>query len=352
MKKLLIITMTPWSEAPRLRHQVTNLLKDNGYAITYIEHTKKGFSIKKRKEEGISFLNIPYPIPYELLPNKQLVSINYAFIKRKMKLLLEFDSFDAVINFNYNFPYLRDLFPKKKIITIINDNFHERGYAWTRQLRKSQTEETCSISDTVLGVSYPIIDYLKAFNQDTSLFLPWFDGEYKRPKEVKNQRNVVLFYGFINYRIDWDVIEHLGKSNIQLRFIGPKNNRDLDFNRINQIPNLTFLPPCGWDELELDDVCCSILPWETSLPQIQAITMNNKGFRLLAKGIPLLYPNLSGLIKAPEKVIGTYDTKEEAVEKIHFFQENFYKVQDLVINFLSNHTAQERLKSLEYQLNK
>ena len=50
--------------------------------------------------------------------------------------------------------------------------------------------------------------------------MPWAQKKYTYPSK-STTRDVILFYGTINYRIDWKIINDILLSKLKVRFVGP-----------------------------------------------------------------------------------------------------------------------------------
>ena len=124
MKKVLVLTKTNWKEAPRLRHQLTRLLKKNNFDIHYVEkNTFWTIKTTKRIEEGILIYNHPELIHHQLRYNKFFQWLNNFVVKFYLRKLFKTQVFDHIINFNYDYSFIDELFPNVHTITLINDDF-------------------------------------------------------------------------------------------------------------------------------------------------------------------------------------------------------------------------------------
>lgn len=211
MKKVLILTKTDWSEPARIRHQVTRLLKNQGYKITYIERNSyKNLFIKKRIEEEITFYGHAELIHHQLRKFPFIQKANSAVVKFYLRKIIKQIEFDFILNFCYDYSFLPGISEGKKIITIINDDFEAQAKLGMREQIRNQMRDTCKNSDEVLTVSYPLYDKLSTFKDNVSLFFPWSQNRYIKPK-ITGQRNTILYWGFVG-RMDWPMIEKDRKS--------------------------------------------------------------------------------------------------------------------------------------------
>lgn len=350
MKKVLILTKTDWDEPPRIRHQVARLLKNHGYEITFVERNSyKNLFIKKRVEEGITFYGHSEFIHHQLRKYSFIQKANNTVVKFYLRKILKEIEYDFIINFCYDYPFLSKIADGKKVITIINDDFEAQAKLGMEKQIRNQMRETCQDSDHVLTVSYPLYDKLSEFKDNVTLFFPWSQNKYVKP-DFTGQRNTVLYWGFVG-RMDWPMIENIIKnSEHHYRFIGPQD-RAIDKKMVPYLsenyPNFEYIPYSTFKGLNVDDVFCSIIPYNPKKESVQACTVSNKAFNLLSKGLPLVYADLKHLIQAPKTVMQKNRTLEEYQTAIDFYYKNFFEVQNDIESFLKEHYEEGRWNILE-----
>jgi len=354
MKKVLILTKTNWSEAPRIRHQLTRLLKRKGYQIVFVEkNAYKNFLIKSRKEEGIEFFGHAELIHHQLRYFKFIQRLNNFVVQFYLKKIIKRVQFDFIMNFSYEYSFLKKLAPGKKVITMIEDDFESQAkFGMTRQI-KNQVAETCRMSDSVLTVSYPLMEKLKTYNSNVKMLFPWSERQYTEPPKTQD-RATVLYFGYV-HRLEWNVIEKLIKeTDHKFRFVGP-TAKSSDEKMIEHLKhtysNFEYIPFSSIGDLKLDDVFCSILPYDPEIKSVQACTISNRAFNLLSLGLPLAYADLQYLIEAPESIITKNRSVEDYKKTLNFFRENFYAVQKDIETFLNSHYENDRWKILEEAIN-
>ena len=104
-----------------------------------------------------------------------------------------------IINFNYDYYFLRDIFPQIPIITLLNDDFVGLAKPWMKKESNRVLLKTIEMSDKTITVSNYIKDYLYP-EENISLFLPWSETGYYRPLEKKKEK----LYIFWIYRFKKD----------------------------------------------------------------------------------------------------------------------------------------------------
>lgn len=350
MKKVLILTKTNWSEPPRIRHQITRLLKEKGYGITFVEkNTYKSLFIKNRKEEGIEFYSHAQLIHHQLRYFPFIQRLNNRLVKFYLRKIMKRIEFDFIMNFSYNYSFLKELAPDKKIITMMEDDFEAQAkFGMTRQIR-NQIRATCQNSDHVLTVSYPLLNKLSGYQDNVTLFFPWSQRPYSKP-ENKGERKTVLYFGFVG-RLNWGILEDIiYNCSYNFRFVGPairKGDTKMIKHFKKTYPNFSHIPYSKWEDLQVDDVFCSILPYDATLGNVQATTISNRAFNLLSMGLPLAYADLRSLIKSPSTIVRTNKTADEYIRSLDFFHHNFYDIQSDIETFLSNHYKSNRWEVLK-----
>ena len=345
--RFVIFSKTLWSELPRIRHQVARLLAADGHEVLFVEKAKPFYCRSSTwSGEGIDFVRYPELFHHQLRPVRSTVDLNALFCKRQILRNVNIRSDDRILNFNYDYCFLRELFPKNNIVTIINDDFVSLARPWMKKNARDQFARTCKMSNRVLAVSYPLLAQVKKYNPVAELFLPWSPA-YKAPK-LDCRREVVLYYGFINQRVDWDGIDFLVKNGVRLRIVGPVEGRNVKqrIQSLQQEGSIEYLSGRPLSEVYFDDVCCSIALYDKNVPGIRAITVNNRVFQLLSVGIPVIYSDLPYLLASPDSVIKKNRDTRELVADIKFFQHNFYQCQQDIKNFLTNHSAVMRSHQL------
>lgn len=350
MNKVLILTKTNWQEAPRLRHQITRLLSKKEFDIHFVEkNTYLKLKILKRQEEGISFYKHPELIHHQLRYHSFIQNCNNRIVKYYLKKLFKNETFDYIINFNYDYVFLKELFPRSVIVSFINDDFESMAKWKMKSQIREQLANTCTSSNHVITVSYPLLDKLKQFNKNTSLIFPWAKNNYVQPKITKD-RKTVLYFGYIG-RLNWSIIDALvSQTQYNFRFIGPCSGK-VETKKIKDLTernsNFNHISFVHLKDLDTSDVFCSILPYDENIESNQACTISNRALNLLALGLPLAYANLKYLIKAPNTIIRKNTTVQDYINSLDFFHSNFDRIQGDINIFMEGHYEENRWSQLK-----
>ena len=80
--------------------------------------------------------------------------------------------------------------------------------------------------------------------------------------------------------------------------------------------NFEYFGFCKWEDLKVNDVFSSILPYDPQIESVQACTISNRAFNLLSLGIPLVYADLKYIIESPQTVIRTNKNFEHGPKSV------------------------------------
>ena len=345
-KNIAIFTKTLWNEPPRIRHQLSRLLLFNKHKVTFFERCSvRQFKTVKYNKEDISFIRHFELLHHQLRPFNFLAYINNIFVKLLIKKNIKNDVIDLVINFNYDYDFLKDVFPNQKVITIINDDFVEQSKQWMRKSVARQLENTCKNSDIVFTIHYSQYRELKSFNKNTYMLFPWAGNNYIPPLNKCHKRDTVLFWGYIDQRVDWSLIDMLLSKNIKIIFIGHILSRvKHKINKYKNYNNFELLKPMPIEEIDFTDVCCSIIPYNIDIRGVKAISISNRTLQLLSYGIPIIHTALPDLIETPKNVVTKCHNNRDFLNAIEYFKNNFYLCQNNIELFLRDHYSDIRYK--------
>ncbi len=337
---ILVVSRTPWHEAPRIRHHLSRLLRDSGYEIYYLETILGKKPISEVVEAGINVNRIKERIHHQLLFLKLLDIFHESSVKNQIEKINYDIKFAAVFNFNYDYHFIREMF-NAPFISVINDDFVASAIPHMKSKVRDKLDLICKVSDSVLCVSYSLHRSLKSLSDKAELFLPWSLKAYMSP-EIYQKRDVVLYFGYIS-RIDTRILDKLCEKNIKIRFVGPVLGDGLRVKKNYQsYDNIEFLSSRTLSEVYLNDVCCSVALYDLNMEYNLAITASNRLFQLLSEGIPLVYPKMPNLIAAPSTVIAVCSDLDEFPAAVNFFMKNFYTIQDDIRLFLEDHALEKR----------
>ncbi len=349
-------TRTDWDEPPRIRHQLARMLLREGHEVIFFDGSRRSGSFDSHSPEvGLTCVRTREILHHQLRPLAALQRLSGAYAKSQIELTikrLSLPSPDVVVNFNYDYDFLRSLFPDQRLILFLNDDFVGMAKKWMRR-EAVRVEARCAReSGTVLTVSSAIAKrYEGEVGMTTELFLPWAESEYVAPADT-GPRNTVLYFGYINSRNDWPMVQELVESStMNFRFVGEVEDSASKeaMEKITRHANVEQLPPMAFDQIPLEDVCCSIAPYDASVDGAAAITLNNRSLRLLSRGIPSVITEMPYLLPAASKVVRPALGAAGFSEAIDVFGRDFYAVQSDIAAFVASNSERARFDQLVAQ---
>jgi hypothetical protein len=354
-RRFIFFTKTVWSEPPRLRHQIAQLLASDGNEIIFCERPvfplQNSYpSVETAGQSGITLFRHRELLHHRLAVTGALRALGALFTRRSIMTTLgacRVAPADVIVNFNYEYDFLRKLFPANIIITVINDDFVNKVPPVFRRSFESVQQRTCKLSDAVLTPSSVIASRL-ASCCSPELFLPWADVEYSRPV-AGPCRDTILYWGYVDRRLDFKLLKMLAKNleiempSVRLMFVGPVGRAIDSHAFFHEHRNVTRQAATPLGDLHLERVFASIIPY-TQSAEWRAIVMPNKAFQLLARGIPLV---ISGMPEFAEADFIFRMRNEDPTRAIQAVREQFDAVQDPIRAYLEANDADSRLKQFQ-----
>ena len=353
--RFFFFTKTRWQEPPRIRHQLAKLLADAGHCVEFFELPLFPWQTRTKADTGherISLHNYKQLIHHKLRLTKSLHYLNAAYeepqIRRILQHLEVLDS-DIVVLFNYEYFFIRRIFPNNRIILIINDYFWSNPLGGFEKPLRWALAKTCRTSDRVLAVSPPLIELLRPYCK-AELFFPWADVDYQAP-QFGSYRNILLFWGYIDQRLDLSYVEALanafgqGDLDYEIFLVGPIDIYRRDLKRLGMCPKIRFGRSSPLDDLPLSRVLCGFNPYKSNVTSINAATLPNKTLQELARGLPQVITGMPNFIDQPFvfRMTGVVDRD---IEVLNSLRSRFDDLQPAISAFVSANSAESRLKAL------
>jgi len=336
-----------WDEPPRLRKQVATLLLEHGHEIHFFQ--KRKFGRRAKSEEISDRLTIhtsAHLLNHQLKIFQPLNAIDAAFLKRIFRQQVDIRTDDVILNFCYDLDFLRDLYPNNRMLHIVNDDYIAMALTPHKRSAARLLKRNCQAANHTFTVSLMVEEYLREYTDNISLFFPWARSIYRQPN-VGLSRNEIMYWGYINERIDFDVVGEILDAGIKINFFGyitPSNK----VSEMLSHPNAEYHGIADLQDVPevLERCCCSLLPYNPRDETIRCITINNRGFELLSFGLPLLYTALPYLIPSPDNVIYKCHGAEKFLAAYEDARRNFDAVQPVIEHFLQSHTSEMRYRQI------
>lgn len=342
--RVVVVTRSTLEEPPRLRHQVAQLLSAVGLEVLFVE--KPRFA----RRGVVDTTTTPHRtrsgelVHHQFRFHRMCSLFNSSAIRWSLASIAREWADAAVVNFNYDYWTLRDLWPSARIITIINDDFVNRARPWAATEARWAQGRTLQVSDAVFAVSHPLVRQCQEFAPDAALFLPWARRPYVAPGG--GDRKAVLYWGYINDRVDWGLVIALLDRGQRIHFVGPVERSSRGWEvlahrdaRYHGVHALDAIPEV------LADCCCSILPYDLSRSHLE-VTVSNRTFDLLACGLPVIHAAYPEWLAAPPGVFQAATTVAEYAGAIGAARSRFEEVQQVIESFLRDHTSMSRFDQL------
>jgi hypothetical protein len=358
MSNYILITHTPWIEAPRVRHQIARLIAGAGHQVWFFERAaypwQHAGTLVEEVEPGITVVGSLRLLHHQLRVVPPLDWVNAAFVLSQISARMRALSIDrdaTVINFAHDYCFLRQIFPHNRIVTVYHDDIEaQTKLPWFGHVTRS-VRRTCGMSDDVLALSTPLVERLCAWCQP-KLFLPWAIRPYSAPIGDPADRDLLLYWGFIDVSLDTDriraVCEHLAKTRPSWRvmLVGPTQSasrRNAVLAQLVGISNLDVLDQHPLSALPMDRVAAAFIPYRRK-SDTDATELPNKSLQLLSYGVPILKSGMPAMIRRP--FIVPLDEGAGIEESIASCVQNFDAWQPAIRTFLEENSPAARLRAL------
>ena len=341
-KNVVIFTKTLWNEPPRLRHQLSKMLSSYGHTITFFEKTMFKPSKTKNYVKNIINLIRHYEfLHHQLKPFGILIKLNQLVVKYFIEKNTKSNDIDLIINFNYDYDFLKELFPDVRIVTIINDDFVAQAKPWMRNAIKMQLESTCRKSDVVFTVSYFLEEQLRNYTKNVQLLLPWADREYIEIK--RNNPKKILIWGYITPRYDFSMIESVALTfpEYTINIIGGihKSISSTLYKLLDKYKNIVYSTPKNLDDIDLNNYFVCFAPYNLS-EETKAISITNKSFQVFARGLAMVNHGMPNFIE--KSFIANCKNIKEVHSAIQECREGQIKYQIELKSFVNSNQEQDR----------
>lgn len=359
MKNYIFFSKSNWNETPRLRHQMAGMFRAFGDSVTFFQ--KPTYIWQKEKsnffevvETDLNLVRTQHLIHHQLRITEPLRILNSIFEKSSIRSVIKDRDFEKsiIVNFNYDYFFLRDIFPVQKIVTVINDDFVAQAKLFNGAHVAESLKRTCLSSDLVLVVSYPLAKQISNWC-DPKLFLPWADSQYS-PPSAAGDKDSVLLWAHIDGRIDFSLLKDAAINRPEIKFfvVGPQTSEaKLELSALaKSASNFVILEPAKLDQLPLDRFFCAVIPYKKNIGDIEAVTMSNKSLQLMARGMPLVTHGMPSFYE--HKAIIKSNTSNEFMEGLDFCKNNYTDLQFSIATLIDENQLKNRFEYFNKLLSK
>ena len=353
MKRFIFFSKTMYSETPRIRHQLADLLVSYGHEVVFYQKPLFFFENKEK------LINQKFSDKFEIKQTKQLFHhqlrlfswislLNSTYETRQVRNSFEnIDDEDIIINFNYDYSFLRSIFKKNKIITLINDDFVAQAKFNNGKHVIKSLIEISNFSDAVLTVSYPLLNQVQQYSKRAELFLPWTEIGYIEP-HIK-ERDSLLVWASINDVIDYEIIRNISLKyhKYKIFLIGPMDRKiqSLVTELLKGFSNLFYLDPKNLEELDdIGSFFAALLPYRAGVKSTEAVTAANKTFRLMSLGLPLIVHGMPNFYE--HEAIFKCSNLNEVKKSIEYCHSNFYDMQPSIKKLVNEQQPEQRYEQI------
>jgi hypothetical protein len=350
MSKYFVFGKSMWEEQPRLRHQLVELLLQFGNVVTFFQTPSYlwsgDISNNRVASSNLTLKRSRQLIHPQLRIAAPLRILNALIETRSIRAIIgsQVTYMDVVINFNYDYYFLRKIFPKNTIVTIINDDFVAQAKLRRGDHVRDVMKLTCAASDVVFGVSYPLLDQLSQWCTP-KLFLPWADSFYC--KHAKGIQDSVLLWGHIDRRIDFDLLAAAANElpSVHFYIVGPLSNSiKSQADSLRRFANVVMMPATRLQDLPLERFFAAIIPYKNYVNDIIAVTLSNKALQLMSRGLPLVTHGMPNFMD--NESILRCASVSDFLDAIKYAQKNYEGLQRGIGKFVNRNQARDRYEYL------
>lgn len=245
---------------------------------------------------------------------------------------------------------MRDCFPKNIIITFLNDNSWSSSLRFAEKSYRRALQKTINNSSVILCISKYILNQINE-KKRKRLFWPWAQEQYQKPK--KKVRNTILYFGFLNRRLDLCVIKklaeeiHQQKRKNKILLVGPFEQNIKDILILKKFKSILIKKTVkNPSKIKWDKVLCGLIPYKGRIPENDAIELPNKAMKFFVRGIPLLISGMPNFLQKPFVYRIPFKSEESFLDILDQIKDEFMRNQPLIQRFVQENSQAQRLKTL------
>lgn len=330
MGTVVIVTRTRWHEPPRIRHQVARHLS-RFHQVIFVETP-----LTWRNKYDTEVAEVEPDIYRCTLSNRATLPVKIQhyvpfvhgfverFLMRELKKILNGVWQRPLILFNFDYDAIAvmqvSLFSLK--VYFCNDDFPAAvSNALSRFIVGLRERKVAAAADLCLAVHNVLVEKLLGVNENSRLFLPGHDfrvalSQANRPKGPG--RIKVAFMGYIDSRLEYRWLAHLLRQrDMELHLVGPVEKSG-ETEAFMALDGFCLHEPKFGDDLQdfLETMDVLVIPYKTSMKNVQAVTASNKLFSYIAAGKPVVISDMPRYLELGAGIIYRARTEQAFVEQI------------------------------------
>lgn len=328
---VVIATVTNWSEAPRIRHEVAHQLS-RFYNVLFVQlYCQRGMSRKILKFSDsliVTRVGMCFPGMLRVLMRSPIFMSLYNFsIKRSLEILVKQHSRNKaiLINFQFNAPEINDSLVFYKCIYFCNEDFINQQLNSSikeKNLKARMQSKVISKSNVVFTVSEPLLEKLKLYGAKNIYAIHSahkFNLNYSRNNSYKRNYGYisVCYMGFLNQYINIDWLNAVSNnSGMHLTIVGSITYSRLS-NLLKKNKQITFIQSLTGLALQIELLKHDVLIMPYSSPVDNEVTsVPAKLYQYLAVGKPIVSSKMPNLKKFPDKTVFQAENKKDFISLI------------------------------------
>lgn len=341
----VIVAATRWTEPPRMRHHIARQLMRwcNVLFIEIITGAEDADPALVEERLAVATVSPNGSVPLKLYSNEPFT---HWLCNRRVTALLEQTiaklpaAHKLLFNFLHSLPEVMRMSGIDARVYVCVDEFprmwrrRSRGnplrFFYQSRLNQWYENRVAASSDLCLSPHAGLVAKLSRMCPRVELLLHAHeftdlpDGpglgstELELPSNDDDQTIHVCFMGFIHYRLRDDVLlEILRQRDMVLHMIGPVA-LSYDVSGFAGYSNVVWHGAVVGDALPtlLRGMDVLIIPYDTSIPEVEVLTSTSKIFQYIATEKPVVASNLPFFLKLPPEVLTLAEGPHEFVSKI------------------------------------
>ena len=340
MKKILIVSIVPYSHTNRGIDTITSYFIEKGWKVSHlvfgVNSLKRSMKTEKIKIDKFQqlFSKLSY-FSYLGIMGKYFPDFLLKYIIRKTNetaKYIDFNEFNLIILETGKPLFLLNIIPKNIPLVIRVSDPIEYSFGNRRKLFEKLEKEAIERASLTLIAHEKLRKFYKKEFTNTILWKTGFDETRIIKQDVKNNDSIV-YMG--NTGVDYELLKYLAIKNKEIKFyiIGNHKKKKLEKNIIF----LGYLDSTKYVEL-INKSKCFFMPFnDYEVERLKMLGMTSKFYTALTLGKAILTRKYGSIQKDNKDLnIFTYDNFEEADFKLKFILSNNFTKTKKIDEFLES----------------